>query len=227
MTGPLDDLARLELARLGKRRSIAKHEYAFRAGEPAHCVCVVEYGYIKMFEPALDGREMLMFIRAPQDILGLRGAAQQDGKGLRTHSAQACEDSGIICIPAEKFRTYLETHPRFALDVIEILAERLDEMCDNLSNLAVAHVASRVARIILHIGQCYGTQVGHTVDLDIPLTQQEIADMAGAARQTVSSILNTLKNDGVISVTQKHLRIEDAKRLTDLALSSGPESEVD
>lgn len=227
MIGLLDDLARLELARLGERRFIAKHEYVFRAGEPARCVCVVEYGYIKMFELALDGREMLMFIRAPHDLLGLRGAAQQDGKGLRTHSAQACEDSGIIWVPAEKFRAYLESHPKFALDVIEILARRLDDMCDNFSNLAATHVASRVAHIILHIGRCYGTQVGHTVDLDIPLTQQEIADMAGAARQTVSSILNSLKNDGVISVTQKHLRIEDIKRLTDLAIGSGPEPELD
>jgi CRP/FNR family transcriptional regulator len=105
--------------------------------------------------------------------------------------------------------------------VAATLSRRLDDSCDNLSNLALSHVAARVARLILHTGQAYGTHVGKNVDLDIPLTQQEIADMVGAARQTVSSILSALKHEGVISMSRRHIRIENEERLRELAERNG------
>ena len=215
----LGDIARLELSRFGRRRFIAKHDYVFRVGDPAQCICVVEYGHLKIFEPTAEGRDVLMFIRAPDDILGLRGALQGDGKGIRTYSAQACEDTGIVCVPVEKLRPYLETHPKVALEVAEILARRLNETCEKLSILSLSRVPSRVAHLILKIGQCYGTFVGSGVELNVPFSQQEIADMVGAARQTVSGIINELKLDGVISVSQKFIRIQNIEKLKKLALN--------
>lgn len=215
----LGDMARLELSRIGRRRFIAKHDYVFQAGEPAHCICVVEYGHLKIYEPTPDGRDVLMFIRAPDEILGLRGALQGDGKGIRTHSAQACEDTGIVCVPVEKLRPCLETHPIIALEVAEILARRLNETCEKLSILSLSQVPSRVAHLILKVGQCYGTFVGRGVELNVPFSQQEIADMVGAARQTVSGIINELKLDGVISVSHKFIRIENIEKLKNLALN--------
>lgn len=217
----LGDLARLELSRFGRRRFIAKHDYVFRAGDPAHCICVVEYGHLKISEPTSEGRDVLMFIRAPDEILGLRGALQGDGKGIRSYSAQACEDTGIICVPVDKLRSYLETHPKMALEVAEILARRLNETCEKLSVLSLSQVPSRVAHLILNVGQCYGTYVGSGVELNVPFSQQEIADMVGAARQTVSGIINELKLDGVISVSQKFIRIENIDKLKNLALDCG------
>ena len=216
-TRRLGDMVRLELSRIGRRRFIAKHEYVFRAGELAHCVCVVEYGHLKISEPTPEGRDVLMFIRAPDEILGLRGALQRDGKGVRTYSAQACEDTGILCVSVDKLRPYLETHPRISLEIAEILAQRLNETCEKLAVLSLSQVVSRVAYLILNVGQCYGTYVGGGVVLNVPFSQQEIADMVGAARQTVNSILNELKLDGVISVSHKFIRIEDLEKLTSIA----------
>lgn len=216
----LPDTARLDLMQMGKRRSLAKNQYAFRAGDLATCVCVVEYGHLKVYEPVLDGRDVLMFIRAPGELLGLRGALKQNGTGRRNYAAQACEDSSILCIPAEKFRSYLETHPLMAIEVAESLAQRLDETCDRLSKLALTQVASRIAYLILNIGQCYGTQIGKGVDLNVPFSQQEIADMVGAARQTVSGIITTFKLADVISVSHKHIRIEDIEQLKKLAANT-------
>lgn len=218
----LDGKERLELLQLGKRRFIGKNKYVFRAGEPINCVCLVERGYLKIFQPTSDGREMLLFFRAPGDLLGLRGSLQIKSNSLRTYTAQACEDSEILCVPANTFREYLENHPRMALEVAATLSRRLDDACDHYSNLAVAHVAARVARLILYVGRCYGTQIDKSVKLDVPLTQQEIADMVGAARQTVNCILNSLYQDGVISESHKHLRIENEAELRKLAESKAP-----
>lgn len=218
----LDGKGRLELLQLGKRRFIGKNKYVFRAGDPIECVCLVERGYLKIFQPTSDGKDMLLFFRAPGDILGLRGSLEIEANSLRTYTAQACDDSEILCIPANTFRKYLEGHPRMALEVAATLSRRLEDACENYSNLAVAHVAARVARLILYVGRCYGTPVGKGVNLDVPLTQQEIADMVGAARQTVSSILNSLYQEGVISESHKHLRIENEAELKKLAASTTP-----
>lgn len=215
----LDGKERLELLQLGKRRFIDKNKYAFRAGEPIKCVCLVERGYLKIFQPTSDGKDMLLFFRAPGDLLGLRGSLHVKPDSVRTYTAQACEDSEILCIASNTFREYLESHPRMAVEVAATLSRRLDDACDHYSNLAVAHVAARVARLILYVGRCYGTPTGKGVNLDVPLTQQEIADMVGAARQTVNSILNSLYQDGVISESHKHLRIENEAELKKLAAS--------
>lgn len=216
-TRRLGDVVRLELSRIGRRRFIAKNDFVFRAGESAHCICIVEYGHVKISEPTPEGRDVLMFIRAPDDILGLRGALQRDGKGIRTYSAQACEDTGILCVSIEKLRPYLETHPKISLEIAEILAQRLNETCEKLSILSLSQVAARVAYLILNVGQCYGTYVGGGVELNVPFSQQEIADMVGAARQTVSGILNELKLDRVISVSHKFIRIENIEKLKHIA----------
>ena len=215
----LDGKERLELLQLGKRRFFGKNKYVFRAGDPISCVCLVERGYLKVFQPISDGKEILLFFRGPGDLLGLRGSLQMKPNSLRTYTAQACEDSEILCIPAIAFREYLEGRPRMAVEVAATLSRRLDDACDQYSNLAVAHVAARVARLILYVGRCYGTPMGKGVYLDVPLTQQEIADMVGAARQTVNSILNSLYQEGVISESHKHLRIENEMELRKLASS--------
>lgn len=215
----LDGKERMELMQLGKRRFIGKNKCVFRAGEPINSVCLVERGYLKIFQPTSDGKEMLLFFRAPGDLLGLRGSLQMKPNSVRTYTAQACEDSEILCIPVNTFREYLESHPRMAIEIAATLSRRLDDACDHYSNLAVAHVAARVARLILYVGRCYGTQVDKGVNLDVPLTQQEIADMVGAARQTVNSILNSLYQEGVVTESHKHLRIENEAELRKLAES--------
>jgi len=217
---------RHELVSLGKRRFIEKNQYVFRAGDPSECVCIVEHGYLKLFQPIADGRDMLQFFRAPGDILGLRGSLRTKPQSLRTYSVQACDDVEMVCIPTNEFRSFLEVHSRMALEVAATLAHRLDDACDNFSTLALTHVAARVAHLILYVGQHYGTPDGKGVNLDVPLTQQEIADMVGAARQTVSSILNTLYHDGVISESHKYLRIEDHQQLTKLAMSHASREET-
>lgn len=78
-------------------------------------------------------------------------------------------------------------------------------------------MAARVARIVLHMTACYGTHVGEAMELGVPLTQQEVADMVGGARQTVNAVLSTLKAEGVLSISNKRIRIENQARLAEIA----------
>ena len=88
---------------------------------------------------------------------------------------------------------------------------------DVLVNLVSDDVDTRIAKLILRLGARYGRREAGVVHLDLPLTHQEIADMVGTTRQTVSSVLSRLKRQGVLSIEMHRIHIESEELLTGLA----------
>lgn len=130
-------------------------------------------------------------------------------------------------VPRERFLAFIATRFRAAQYVIDALCFRLDETNEKLASFAAADMGARVARVILHMSTCYGQHVGgKAVELGVPLTQQELANVIGAARQTVNGIIQSLKADGIISVTKQHMRVEDEARLRRIAMrDTGPDED--
>jgi CRP-like cAMP-binding protein len=215
----LDVSDHLELSRLGKRCFIEKNSFAFQVGEPDDNVYLVERGRFKVFQSTPDGKNILLFCRISGEFMGLRGSLWSHGTYVRTYSAQACENSEILTISVSRFMAYAAAHPKLALNVAQILSQRLDDVSGILTDLTLTNTTTRVARLILHCYRCYGLHVTKSMDMGVPLSQQEIADMAGVARQTVSGILSEFKVQGVVSVTHKHIRIECESKLVKLAYS--------
>ena len=213
----LDAADHLELLRLGKRCFIEKNSFAFQAGDPNDSVYLVERGRFKTFQTAAGGKRMLLSCRVAGDLMGLRESLWSHGTNVRTYSAEACENSEILTISVSRFMEFIAVQPGLALNIAKILSQRVDDVSEMLTSLAVTNTTSRVAHLILHCYRCYGLNAANTTDMGIPLSQQEIADMAGIARQTVSGILATFKAQGVLSISHKHIRIESVSNLNILA----------
>ena len=213
----LDAADHLELLRLGKRCFIEKSSFAFQAGDPNDSVYLVERGRFKTFQTAAGGKRMLLSCRVAGELMGLRESLWSHGTNVRTYSAEACENSEVLTISVSRFMAFIAVQPGLALNIAKILSQRVDAASEMLTSLAVTNTTSRVAHLLLHCYRCYGLDVAHTTDIGIPLSQQEIADMAGIARQTVSGILATFKDQGVLSISHKHLRIENLSKITILA----------
>lgn len=219
LVSPLPEREAFDLAALGQRRHISKHAHLFNAGDTATHVFLVENGHIKLFQQSPSGTPVLLFFYGPRELFGLRAATLGQGKRVRSCSAQASEDSVVAAIPLDRFLTFLSTRPSACLHVVKTLAARLDETTERLASFAAADIGARVARVILHMSACYGEHVGGSaVELGVPLTQQELANVVGAARQTVNGILQSLKAEGIISVTKQHMRVEDDARLRRIAM---------
>ena len=92
---------------------------------------------------------------------------------------------------------------------------RLRVLDDMLVNLIDDDVHSRVAKLILRLSVCHGTRVGNEVHLNIRMTHQEIADMVGTARQTVTKVLNELKQQGLLSIENHRIRIRSPELLSE------------
>lgn len=213
----MDPAVYRELARIGSIREVRKNDYGFRAGADAADIYLLERGCIKIFGTSPEGTEMLLCVTSAGELYGLSEALRPTDEPRHAYDAVACEDSRLIVIPRAQFQSLLLRQPSVAIHIIETLSYRLDESRQKLVNLTSTNMAARVARIVLHMTACYGTHVGTAVELGVPLTQQEVADMVGGARQTVSAILNTLKTEGILSITNKRIRIENQERLAGVA----------
>jgi CRP/FNR family transcriptional regulator len=171
---------------------------------------------------------VILWFCFPGEVFGLAEASRG---GPRDVYAQVCSDAVVHRIPRQQFSQFVEARPRVALQVIDLLSCRLRVLGDILTNLATDDATSRIIKLLLRLCSRYGQMnTGCSVlgggdgaiCLDIPLTHQEMADMLGTSRQTVSTVIGELKKAGALKTTHRHMHVEPA-RLETLLLETMPE----
>ncbi|HYC47427.1 MAG TPA: Crp/Fnr family transcriptional regulator [Burkholderiales bacterium] len=207
---PVDHKALVALAALQR---YAKGSFVFRAGSPGNNVYFLVDGKVKIKQLSPAGREVILWFCLPGEIFGLAEVARGGG---RVVSAQACEASDVLAVPQERFRSYLAAHPRVAQLSMQVLAHRLRVLGEMFVNLVADDVNTRLAKLILRLCSRYGTRVEGELRLNLPLTHQEIADMIGTTRQTVTTALSALKRKGVLTMEAHRVRIDSEERLHEL-----------
>lgn len=213
--GNLEEPHRADFARLGECRRCAKHDFVFRSGDPGRHVYVLKEGRAKIFKVSESGKEVILWFCFPGEMFGLAEASRG---GSRDVYAQACSELLVQRIAREQFVLFLDARPRVALQVIDLLSCRLRVLGDILTNLATDDAGSRVIKLLLRLCSRYGRlDDASGICLDIPLTHQEMADMLGASRQTVSTVIGELKKRGALEVRKRQLYLKPG-RLENLLL---------
>lgn len=223
---PLSDfMARLsatdrdDLRRLTACRSVARGELIFKVGSAGDNVYFIESGRIKIYHLSPTGKEILLWFCFPGEIFGLAEVCHGGGRQV---CAGACEASQLLSIRQESFKTFLEGHPAAALLVNDVLAGRLRNLGNLIKSLVVSDVDERVAQLLVRLAATHGRRMPNGgVMLDIRLTHQEMANMIGTTRQSVTSALNALKRSGMLDVQDHHIFIHDAT-LLDASSTAAP-----
>jgi CRP/FNR family transcriptional regulator, cyclic AMP receptor protein len=196
------------LLTLGTLHRYRKGEMLFRAGARGKDVYLVESGRVKVSQIAPAGREIILWFCFPGELFGL---AAVPGTGPRMVFAQAVSDVRVRQIPREEFLGLLLGNPRVSLELINLVLARLYLLCDALLNVTAESAEFRIRNLLRRLCLQYGQAAGKEVFLDVPLTQQDIADMIGASRQTVSGLLARMKERGVIRMEGRRMYVrEDA-----------------
>ncbi len=216
--------ARDVLFALGRSKTFKKGAGIFEAGDPASMLYILETGRAKIYQTAPSGKEIILWFCFSGETFGLA----ELGCGVeRMISAQAMEDSRVLCLSKVSFRHFIGEHPSAALCTIDILSARLRRLGQAFMNVATDDVPLRLARMIL--GMAHGTApppcmaVGgvEEICINITLTHQEIADMVGASRQTVTTALNGLKRLGAINWIDHHLHVRAPSILERITRDNG------
>lgn len=197
-----DFLARLgtdgrrQLLRQATSVQMDKGGLLFRAGSSAEQVYFLESGRIKIYHLTNSGREVLLWLCFPSEIFGLAEVCH-DGES-RVY-AEACTRSEVLCVRLADFESFLAQRPDAARLVNDVLAWRLRSLGQVVQGLVADGVHERLAHLILRLAASHGrrTHQGSTV-LDIRLTHQELANMIGTTRQSVTTALNDLRRLGAL-----------------------------
>jgi len=178
-------------------------EMVLLEGEPAANLYFVASGAVKVFKTSAEGKEQILSIVRPGE--SFNDVPIFDG-GPNPASARAMGPVLLYGIKRIDMEAILRNHPQIASNVIKVLARRIRQLVSLVEDLSFRHVIGRVARILFeHVGREMG---------DGPrLTQQEMAAMAGTAREVVGRSLKALEEEGVIKLDRHRIIITDKEAL--------------
>jgi CRP/FNR family transcriptional regulator len=162
---------------------------------------------------ASSGKEVILWFCFAGDIFGLAESMQC---GEREVNAQACEPCEVLSISQSGFKTFLFSHPQVMYLLLQVMTSRLRCLSDTLANVAGEQVGKRLARLLFWLCMRYGHDGGAGVVLNVKLTHQEIADMIGTTRQTVTSLMNNFKREGILAINDHVIHIVDKHKLMGL-----------
>lgn len=202
--GALNAAERDELQGIGRQRSLRRGETIFHEGDPSDFVVLILEGNVKVSCIAELGAETILAICGAGEIVGEMSAV--DGEP-RSAQVSALGPVRVQVIPAGDFLRFLEAHPRVLKVVLALISSRLRDADRKLTEFRAFHVPSRIALRLLELSQTHGRQISEGIALDLPLSQQELAEWAGASREAVAKALRLLRERGAIDTGRRAITI--------------------
>lgn len=186
----------------------------YRQGEPGRTVFCVLDGQVTIAKVSYHGATLTTAALGPGDFFGpaLSGA---------TEAEDTARAKGVVSVwraPINEWRRLLLNHPVVAWEFISILAQRQRQMELRLESFAFKRTEARLAEAFRELSGGFATRCEHGFGQHLRLTQQELADLVGASRPVVSTILNRLRDKGVLGYNREYVcvrRIDDIENLID------------
>ena len=194
----LDDTAREEFLGSSTSHRYGRHQVVFCEGERLQSLFWLESGSVKLVQHSAEGKELIVALVPAGGSFG-PAVTPRDSRVM----AQALETSVVIAIPLASVRTQLSRHPEAAASLIDQLELGQTKLHQVASELAFESVPYRLARLLLRESE------HDTGEMLFPLNQTELANLIGSSRETVCSILNRMRRDGLIEMHRGRVRIED------------------
>jgi CRP-like cAMP-binding protein len=182
----------------------------FAEGEQGDTLYIVIRGKVKVGRKAADGRENMLSVMGPSDMFGELSLFDP---GPRTASATAVTDARVASLAHTSLRPWITDRPEIAEQLLRVLARRLRRTNDALADLIFTDVPGRVAKALLGLAERFGTEDSDGVRVHHDLTQEELAQLVGASRETVNKALADFASRGWMRVDSRAVTILDHERL--------------
>ena len=201
-----------ELMTAAKRRAFRSGEVIFHRDDPGQVLYMIKEGKVKICIISPDGQEISLAMFGKGECFG--EFALLDGLP-RSADAVALEKVECYTLQRSDFHNAIMKNPKIAIQVLEALTKRLRNTDNMVEDLIFLDVYGRVAKKLLELADAHGVKTDDGVRIDVRLTQQELASMVGASRESVNKVMGYFSEKDFIS-TDKHRitlhRIADLKR---------------
>ena len=199
-----------DLLKCSRHLNLKSRDHLFRAGDRSSDVYIVAGGCIRLFQVSSTGKETILWLGFPGEIFGMAELCR--GSERQIH-AVANEATQIYSISRKDFANFLGSHPEAAMKAIDILSARVRALGHALVGLASDNVETRIARLLVRFAavssgaRCCDSSTEGELCVNVRLTHQDIANLIGASRQTVSSTLAHLRKVGAVRTVNHHIHI--------------------
>lgn len=200
-----------QLLKMVEFRKVRKYDYIYNIGDASKHVNFLVKGIVKIGRHSDDGREVIKSILHP---MAMFGELPLVGEQLRQDYAICMnEDVHIYTLKVTDFQRLIATNHKLCIAIMNYVGNRLREVENRLEDLVFKDARARIIDFIKESAEKRGRRVGFEMLFKHCLTQQDIANITGTSRQTVTSVLNELKRSDLIYFNRRSILIRDMARL--------------
>jgi CRP-like cAMP-binding protein len=208
------NLTESESRSLGTRLRLKHYEPGetiFRMADPGEAIMAVVSGSIKISVSSQDGKEIILAILHPNDIIG--EIAVLDGRA-RTADAVALTAAHLGILDRRDVMAFFDAHPRMWPRIVEVLCQRLRATNEHFADIALLPLSARLAKALIRLARAgaHGTSLRN-----IEMSQAELGKVVNASRESVNKLLSDWKGKGIVAMEKGLVKIANAKALEEFA----------
>ncbi|HBH49748.1 MAG TPA: Crp/Fnr family transcriptional regulator [Bacteroidales bacterium] len=188
--------------------SFKRGEFIYEEGHRINGFYCVVRGIIKIFKTGFDGKDMIIRFAKPGDIMGFRSTITGE---LACTSTKIIEDAAVCFIPGELVKSFVKSNGEFAMDLLELACNELGDANDYITDIAQKTVRERLAEVLIHLKWSFNLDSENF--LQISLTREELANLVGTATESVIRLLSEFKQDKLIELHGRKIKILDEAKL--------------
>jgi CRP-like cAMP-binding protein len=206
----LDEEQAAELRASMTETTLARGESLFHEGDPGDRLYVIVEGKIKLHRASADGRENMLAVVGPGEMIGELALFDP---GPRTATGTALTETKLLGLGHGDLQPWLSARPEVAMSLLRAIARRLRKTNDVMSDLVFSDVPGRVAKALLDLSRRFGVQSEEGIHVVHDLTQEELAQLVGASRETVNKALADFAQRGWLRLEARAVILLDVERL--------------
>jgi CRP-like cAMP-binding protein len=191
-----------------------KNGVVFEEGQEATSFFVLLHGHVRATKATPDGQQVVVRYVAPGEVFGV---AMAIGLARYPATATAADDSVALVWPAALLPRLVQQYPALATNTLQTVGSRLQDTHTRVVEMSTEQVERRIAHTLLRLAQQAGRKVDTGVEIDFPISRQDIAEMTGTTLHTVSRILSAWEQQGLVDGGRQRIVVRDPKKLFALA----------
>jgi len=203
-----------DVIKAGYRKSVKENEVLFNQGERAQSVYLLLSGRLKLMQTNRNGEKVILRYLTANDLVAIVSVL---GKKSYPATAEVIQPGEALCWNGITLRDLMQKHTDIAINAIDIVFERLEEVHNRFLDLTTIRVEQRIARTLLRLMKRGGKKNKEGILIDFPLSRQNIAEHAGTTLYTVSRVLSAWEKASFVKSTREKIIIKDAHSLVVIA----------
>jgi len=202
---------KMKMAKKIRDSFIKKNEYIYFAEDPSSSIFFLKTGRVKIGSYSDDGKEIIKAILGPGEIFGELSIV---GEGKRKDFAMALDNDVKICtMNLQDMEEMMEGNSKLNMQVTKLIGFRMQKIERRLESLIFKDARSRIIEFIKDMGEEIGKPIGKEILVKHHLTHQDMANLTATSRQTVTTVLNELKEQDLIHLERNRFLIRDIEKL--------------